>query len=617
MSREENGYQYVHINDVFTLAMTTNLLAPLLLAGPLLDGFGPRACSCVSSCIIGLGFLLFGVSAELPGGSYAYLLPAMILIGMGGPGCQCSLFHTANLFQARGMALNFITAFIGPSFVIFELLVELSSRFSIPLQRAFLFYSILPFACTMVSAIIMSDLPYESVKLDKDEFSKSSLDGFASNLAAFDTDVALTVVADTRPKPKCQTASARLISLGAARPMVFIRRKKIKTKGLRRPQEAHSPRSTKSSKSPVPQRRSEPRSPGFLEPLLPTPANSPPDSPAQPGPSVRDRFPAIFRQSKDTSERDPQSGKQTTDVDLIEASFPKQVTSIAFAELTLLFATCNFFCNAFLANMHEEAEEALLRSMQPSDASRLAAAYVATYFKLSPIGGLLNPLLGYCIDRSGFLPILVLLLSVGALNALAMWLGYFFVSAAVFSVFSTCMFSYTYSYLAFEFGFEYYGLLAGIVQSVAALSMLTLEPRFHAAALRYGWSSLELLQVTVFVALGFLLLGRRLWRHLLEANAMSASSLQHDCKDSRDITERSYSDGDMHTLPVDTVCRRRADLFPVVDDILVVDGAYPHVSTNAYQMENSPLKEERKHRGESIRAHAPPLPMSLKLDVQV
>merc|ERR1740121_2532421 len=48
---------------------------------------------------------------------------------------------------------------------------------------------------------------------------------------------------------------------------------------------------------------------------------------------------------------------------------------------------------------------------------------------------------------------------------------------------------------------------------------------------------------------------------------------------------RSYSLGDIHDRPSDQPCRRRTDLFPHVDDILVIDGAHPHHSRAAYLLD--------------------------------
>lgn len=120
-----DGSSDEHVSQTFTIAAAANMLAPLLLVGPLLDLCGPRVCSCVCTSLVACGFALFGASPALPGHEADYVLPAMLLIGVGGPGCQLCLFHIANLFSARGMALNVITASIGASFVVFEGLVRL------------------------------------------------------------------------------------------------------------------------------------------------------------------------------------------------------------------------------------------------------------------------------------------------------------------------------------------------------------------------------------------------------------------------------------------------------------------------------------------------------------
>ena len=216
------------VSRAFTLAVTVNMLAPLLLAGPLLDVCGPRACSCACTGLVGAGFLLFGLSPSLPGGAgAAYVLPSMLLIGAGGPGCQLCLFHTANLFAARGMVMNLITASIGASFVTFELLARLSSPAEeVSLQRAFLGYSLLPLACTCVSAVTMPDSPFDARVADGGAGAtarRSLASRGGGGGGAEDNEVASTPPPETpaRPSPRSSarraSASVRAISRGAAR----------------------------------------------------------------------------------------------------------------------------------------------------------------------------------------------------------------------------------------------------------------------------------------------------------------------------------------------------------------------------------------------------------------
>merc|ERR1711953_709770 len=137
------------------------------------------------------------------------------------------------------------------------------------------------------------------------------------------------------------------------------------------------------------------------------------------------------------------------------------------------------------------------------------------YFKLSPLSGLLNPLLGYWIDRYGFGPMLMILLLSGSMHALLLWHGAFFLSVVLFSVLSTSCFSYMFSYLAFTFGFEYYGLLAGVVQFVASVATLTLQPRLRQIGSMYGWPCVQILEAVSFALLGLLLVSRRLLQWVL------------------------------------------------------------------------------------------------------
>lgn len=479
----------------------------------------------------------------------SYLLPAMLLIGIGGPGCQACLFHTANLFHARGTALNSITASIGVSFSIFEVLTRLTTSFDIPLQSAFLMYCSLPFACTAFSAFTMSDVPFSPA---------SSQEAFASNLTAFDAHMACAEVIESAPsQAPARRQQVRTISLGAARPIAFIQRKKT-----------------------VPQELRSHQIPGALQtPLLRKRSSS-----------VQLRFPSRLQQ--DIEEND----------ELIGAPFLKQLRSGAFAELTLIFAISALFYNSFLGNMQDEAKATLSASstLYPH-LSWSAASCVSTYLRVSPLSGLLNPLLGYCIDQHGFQPMLIVTLLSGALHPLALRCGAFFVGAALFSLFQGCFFSYLYSYLAFKFGFEYYGLLAGIIQSVASVATFALQPALRDIAGLHGWPCVQLIQLTAFGLLSVLLVSLRLhWALVSRRRRREGGHLSMHCFDSPPLSvhaspgvlsTRSYSDGDLHNSPFDNAHRRRSDLFPHTDDILICDGALPQYSRAAYLLKPHSAEE--------------------------
>jgi len=207
-----------------------------------------------------------------------------------------------------------------------------------------------------------------------------------------------------------------------------------------------------------------------------------------------------------------------------------------------------------------------------------------------------SPLLGYSIDRFGLKFMLVATISMGSMYAFVLWLGSFFVGAVVFSLFSSSYFSYTFSCLAFEFGSEYYGLLAGIVQAIGSIALLLLQPCVRTAAARYSWSQVQLAQAVAFIIFGLLLICVRSLRSVL---LRRRSSLQQnaplvECEASGGtvptdyrLRHQSYSEGDVHTTEGNVPCRRRPNLFPHTDDILVIDGAYSHHSRAAYQLEDS------------------------------
>ena len=176
-------------------------------------------------------------------------------------------------------------------------------------------------------------------------------------------------------------------------------------------------------------------------------------------PDVRGRFPPCHREPVVIEEEVVgDADGPAVEGDLIGAPLGAQLRSAAFAELTLIFATCALFYNLFLGSMCEQAQAALQRR-QPhlagSDAAALASAYVSTFLSASPLGALLNAPLGYCIDHLGFGPMLAVTLVAGAAHALALWLGYFFSAAGFFLLLTAAYFSYMYGYLAFKFGFDY------------------------------------------------------------------------------------------------------------------------------------------------------------------
>jgi len=262
--------------------------------------------------------------------------------------------------------------------------------------------------------------------------------------------------------------------------------------------------------------------------------------------------------------------------------------------LTLIFSISIVFFNLFCGNMQHQAEAALLvNSANLADVSALAAGCVSTYLRLAPLSGLLNPLLGYCIDHHGFGPMLAAVLFSGMAHAFALQSGAFYIGALLFSLFQASVFSYMYSYLAFEFGFEYYGLLAGITSSVASLATLSLQPLLSGIGAAHGWRRVQQIQLCSFGLLTFgLLLSklslRWLWHRtarpfdtLMSGNA-SIVSANPDASEELGL-QRSFSMGDLHTSPSLSPCRRRPQLFPNVDDILLIDGAFAHHSYASYQ----------------------------------
>jgi len=160
---------------------------------------------------------------------------------------------------------------------------------------------------------------------------------------------------------------------------------------------------------------------------------------------------------------------------------------------------------------------------------------------------------------------------------------------------STSTFAYMYSALAFQFGFEYYGLLAGVVQLFASLATLFLQPLISSSASVHGWKAIQLFEIVAFVALSGLLLLVRLLRKApwhSPSDKSSSISLQIEDGDgpvaiddaSLLSPQRSFSLGDVHSHAIDSTNRRRPNLFPTTDDILLIDGAHARYSADNYEI---------------------------------
>ena len=143
---------------MFVIGTFASCLGPLLL-GFVLDYYGPRVCSLVSIALVGLGFLLFGISEK---DGWQLFIPAISLIAFGGPGTQTSIIHLSNLFPTwKATATACITGSFQLSFVVFLVFDYLWTHYQLSYQSLFLGYCIVCVVNAMVSLVLWPDRPYD------------------------------------------------------------------------------------------------------------------------------------------------------------------------------------------------------------------------------------------------------------------------------------------------------------------------------------------------------------------------------------------------------------------------------------------------------------------------
>ena len=146
---------------MFVLANFCNFLGPLLL-GIVLDNYGPRMCSALSSILIALGFSLFAISDVV---SFPMFIPGMCLIAFGGPGVQNSIIHLSNLFPSlKASATAIITGSFQLSFSVFFILDQLWVFDHWNYRQLFFLYAGVCVLNTFLSLFFWPDQPYHFVE---------------------------------------------------------------------------------------------------------------------------------------------------------------------------------------------------------------------------------------------------------------------------------------------------------------------------------------------------------------------------------------------------------------------------------------------------------------------
>ncbi|TPX48746.1 hypothetical protein SeMB42_g00317 [Synchytrium endobioticum] len=145
--------QILRFNLMFAIASTgTNVFA--LPIGHFLDYFGPRLAILVGSFLFLMGGILFGIS----GPTFDMYIVGYALLAVGGPFMYISCMHLSQAFPSRaGLIMAALTGSFDASSLIYLIFnwTYYALGASVPIQRFFIFYSIVPVALGVTMNFLM------------------------------------------------------------------------------------------------------------------------------------------------------------------------------------------------------------------------------------------------------------------------------------------------------------------------------------------------------------------------------------------------------------------------------------------------------------------------------
>lgn len=147
---------------IFSYASSVSMVSALVL-GFLLDAYGPRVCSMVSSFIVALGCQVFASSHGFAGFAFG-----TCLIAFGGPGVTSSIIHISNLFpNNENLAMSCLTGSIVLSFSVYAVFDIMWQKYeSITFRTLFGSYVLVLVASAAMAFWLYPDESYEQLKDD-------------------------------------------------------------------------------------------------------------------------------------------------------------------------------------------------------------------------------------------------------------------------------------------------------------------------------------------------------------------------------------------------------------------------------------------------------------------
>ena len=408
------GLSVEYVQAIYVVATFTNSLGPLFL-GVILDSYGPRACSIVSLVIVALGGFLFSLSNTR---TFDMFMPGMCMISFGGSGVQNAIIHLSNLFpEYKGTMTAIITGSFQLSFVVFYMFDLAWKADSWSFASLFQSYAILTTCCIALSFPFWPD---SAVNYDEQ---MSVLYGKGGGLE-------LTVPEESanRDRNAIMRLPSKMLSA-------------TETGGGSGHYDAIS-RTFDRHKIEK-----------FFAESTPTP---------QPAPKAMEIFAHEMAHLTHTERWCMESGCIASGDDLnpMVQSLGQQLTSLAFIRINILFVCCSFWANFYIGTVVTQLAD--LSIVPENEISKYGSSL--TLFMTA--GVLFIPFVGWLLDGYGYPTTMFATILFSIIWAVLLCLrsaSYLMASFVAYALFRTFLYTFIFSYMSDRLGFQFFGILVGVL----------------------------------------------------------------------------------------------------------------------------------------------------------
>ena len=442
------------IQFIYVAASFFNSMGPLFL-GVVLDYYGPRVCSFVSVLLIFAGFILFSFSDP---SDFNYFALAMCLISFGGPGAQSAIIHLSNLFPNQKATMTaIITGCFQLSFIIFYVFDFMWESFGWSFSELFQIYCIVMVANIAITLLFWPDKPLNY----DDQMQKLDL---INPHTEVNQDLKHISTSYKLPSTMFQPTEFMMEELTPSR--------MSKTRPL---DGIGAYGSASISKNPIDVNGEREDIKSFFSEPSSEISNNITDSVER---QRIDRLENALRENRYPKALELVSFGLAQEVamltqtetccmddvdgflDPMAQSLFQQLTSYAFIRLNVFFIVCSFWTNFYVGTAVTQLGD---EQIVPLD----ECANYGQSLTLFMSGGVVAiPFIGSLMDNYGFPITMLVTIFFGIV-----WTGLLittdsnllYLSFIFYALFRTFLYTFIFSYLADKLGFEYYGILAGVL----------------------------------------------------------------------------------------------------------------------------------------------------------